>query len=130
MRNRRRVSRAFLVYNRWWEEGVWAGGQGWFSREGRRLILDENERPMVAVHVCWNDNEADIVVSVLRDGGIEARVNSEVPHNVLPITANGLAKVEVLVREGEAEEARGLLATYEERGSEGIGNGTAGEAEG
>lgn len=78
------------------------------------MILDENERPMVSVHVCWNDNVADIVVTVLENRGIDARANSEVPHSVLPITADGLAKVEVLVREDDAEEARDILAAYED----------------
>lgn len=79
-------------------------------QEGRTLILDQNGRPMATVHVCWSDSEADIVVSVLRAYGIEAITNSEVPHSVLPFTANGLGKVTVLVTEDLAAEAGQILA--------------------
>ncbi len=74
------------------------------------MILDQNGRPMAPVHVCWSDSEAEIVVSVLRDYGIEALINSEVPHSVLPFTANGLGKVTVLVAEDVAAEASRILA--------------------
>lgn len=84
-----------------------------FQREDSRLILDHNERPMVCVHECWNDNEADVVVSVLRAYGIEALANSEVPHSIMPLTANGLGKVSVLVGEETAVEARKILASFE-----------------
>ena len=76
------------------------------------MILDANERPLVPIHVCWSDDEANIVVSVLRDGGIESRTNSEVPHNVLPITTAGLGKVEVLVEQEFAEEARRVIEEH------------------
>lgn len=82
------------------------------------VILDENERPMVPIHECWSDSEGTIVVSVLREQGVEARLNSEVPHTVMPLTAAGLGKVEVLVSEGDAERAREILEEYE-GGSEG-----------
>lgn len=83
------------------------------------MILDENERPMIAVHECWSDDEANIIVSVLRDGGIDAIVNSEVPHNVLPIKTAGLGKVNVLVREVEIEQARKIIADHIESAKEG-----------
>ena len=77
------------------------------------MLLDEHQRPFVAVHVCWSDHEAEVVTSVLREYGIEARVNSEVPHSVLPVTADGLGKVEVLVRQPGADESRAILARYD-----------------
>jgi hypothetical protein len=73
---------------------------------------------MVPIHECWSDSEGTIVVSVLREQGVEARLNSEVPHTVMPLTAAGLGKVEVLVSEGDAERAREILEEYE-GGSEG-----------
>ena len=78
------------------------------------MILDENQRPMVSVYVCWNDHEADIVISVLREQGIEAQANSEVPHAVLPVTADGLGQVDVLVVEDLAGAARRIIQEYRE----------------
>lgn len=76
------------------------------------MILDENEKPMVAAHVCWNDNEATIIQSVLRDGGVESQLNSEVPHSVLPIKTASLGKVEVLVRQEDLPRAKEVLASH------------------
>lgn len=82
------------------------------------MILDENEQPLVPVHVCWNDEEGNVILSVLRDGGIEGRLNSEVPHSVLPIETGELGKVQVLVREREAETAKEVIAEHLEKDSE------------
>ena len=82
------------------------------------VILDENQRPMVAVHECWSDSEGAVVVSVLREHGVDAQLNSEVPHSVMPLIADGLGKVEVLVCEDDAERARDALKEYEEAGEE------------
>jgi hypothetical protein len=71
---------------------------------------------MVPIHECWSDSEGVIVVSVLREQGVEARLNSEVPHTVMPLTAAGLGKVEVLVSEDDADRAREILKNYEEAG--------------
>ena len=73
-------------------------------------FLDENGRPLVEVFTCWNDSEADIVISLLGAHDIQAMANSEVPHSVLPLTMDGLGKIQVLVAEADAEEARTLLA--------------------
>ena len=82
----------------------------------------ENERPVVAVHECYNDGEAEVVIALLRDHGIEAIANSEVPHSVLPITADGLGKVLVLVDSDIAEKARDIISqsvdTAEQSGKE------------
>lgn len=76
------------------------------------MILDENERPMVAVHECYSDEEAEVILSVLRDGGIEGCLNSDVPHSVLPIDGGGLGRVEVLVSEDDADEARQVIEEH------------------
>lgn len=74
------------------------------------MILDEKGHPMAPVHVCWGDGEAQVVASYLQAHGIEAVINSEVPHSVLPITADGLGEVRVLVPESEREAALECLA--------------------
>ena len=70
----------------------------------------------MSLHECYDDGEAEVVIALLRDRGIEGFANSEVPHSVLPITANGLGKVTVLVDEDLAEEAQSIIA--EQRGPE------------
>ncbi len=75
------------------------------------------EQPgMVTVHSCWTDSEAAILVSVLRDHGIEAEVNSRVPHSVLPLTVDGLGEIQVMVAKDRAEEALELLEEQEAAG--------------
>ena len=76
------------------------------------MILDDEGRPMIPVYVCWNDHEAELVASVLREYSIVSRLNSEVPHSIWPITADGLGKVEVLVREGHAHRAGEILQDH------------------
>ena len=83
---------------------------------------EEHATVTVPIHVCWNDSEAQIVISILRENGIEAFSNSEVPHSVLPVTADGLGKVEVMVEEHEADKARQLLKDYQNSAKEGEDN--------
>lgn len=74
------------------------------------MILDEDGRPMVSVHQCWTDGEAEVLLSVLREHNIEGRANSEVPHNIMPLTVDGLGKIDIYVPEDDAEAARAALA--------------------
>lgn len=75
----------------------------------------ERERPVVTVHECYNDGEAEVVIALLRDHGIEGIANSEVPHSVLPVTADGLGKVRVLVDEDVAEKARNIISKSQDK---------------
>ena len=73
------------------------------------MILDSDGRPMIAVHTCWNDAEAEIVIGFLRVHDIEARANSEIPHSILPLTTDGLGEIQVLVSEEDAALAREII---------------------
>ena len=86
------------------------------EQKGVRVSEQERERRVVPVHECYDDGEAEVVIALLRDHGIEGYANSEVPHSVLPITADGLGKVTVLVDQDFAEKARSIIA--EQRGPE------------
>lgn len=88
------------------------------------MFLDNDGHPLAPVHQCWNDSEAEVVIALLRAHGIEARANSEVPHAILPIIADGLGEVAVLVREEDRETAEQLLA------EEGLAGTDAGGAPG
>jgi hypothetical protein len=63
----------------------------------------------LTVFECWDDGEADVVISYLATHGIEAYANSEVPHSVLPVTVDGLGKVQVVVDAASADQARRLI---------------------
>lgn len=73
------------------------------------MIFDEDGHPMMTVHRCWNDIEAEVIIGLLRAHDIEASANSEVPHSVLPIIADGLGEVSVLVRQDDATRAREII---------------------
>lgn len=75
----------------------------------------EGGRPVVPVHECYDDGEAEVVIALLREYGIEGIANSEVPHSVLPVTADGLGKVRVLVDEDVAEKARDIISKSQEK---------------
>ena len=87
-------------------------------REGNEMSGEQPREPVVMepVYECWNDQEAAIVISVLGAYGIEATANSEIPHSVLPITADGLGRVQVLVDAKRLQEAKNVLAERETAG--------------
>lgn len=62
------------------------------------------------VHTCWGDQEAAIIVSLLNSNGIAAVRNSEVPHDVYPLTVDGLGAVEIRVPAEDADRAREIIA--------------------
>jgi hypothetical protein len=80
------------------------------------MVLDEDGRPLVAVLVCQGESEAQVAASYLRACGLSVRLNSALPKSVLPVEVNGLGQTEVLVREGDVEEARGYLAEADSDG--------------
>ena len=65
------------------------------------------------VHECWSDGEAGIIVSFLAAHGIRALIRTEVPHSVLPVTVDGLGKVQIYVARSDAARARDLLQSVE-----------------
>ena len=77
------------------------------------MSSEEKERSVVPVHICHSDTEAQVIIALLRGRGIESFANSEVPHSVLPVTADGLGEVQVLVDEDIAEQAREIIASSE-----------------
>ena len=98
-------------------------------QEGNEMSGEQPREPvlMEPVYECWNDEEAAIVISVLGAYGIEARANSEIPHSVLPITADGLGRVEVLVDAKRLQEAKKVLADRETAGRLADGEEVAGD---
>jgi hypothetical protein len=74
--------------------------------------MDDSQNSLVPVHVCYSDGEADVVMAFLRANEIDAVSSSRIDHSVFPVTADGLAEVQVSVAVESAEAARALLAEY------------------
>jgi hypothetical protein len=82
------------------------------------VMPEDQGRPIVAVHECYSDGEAEVVAGVLRGEGIEPIVHSDPPHSVLPVTAGRFGRVRVYVEEDVAERARELLALHRTDGGD------------
>jgi hypothetical protein len=79
-------------------------------------MTDEvSKRPVVPVHVCADDAEAEVVVALLRGRNIEAFPNSELPSSVFPV-AGPLGEVTIYVDEANRDSA--ILAIEESLGDE------------
>lgn len=76
------------------------------------MRMDDSQSSLAPVHVCYSDGEADVVIAFLKANEIDAVSSSRIDHSVFPITADGLAEVQVLVAAESAEAARALLAEY------------------
>jgi hypothetical protein len=60
----------------------------------------------------WSDTEAELIVGLLRSHGIYAWTASDVPHNLYPLTVDGLGEVRIMVSSDDVEEGAALLAEY------------------
>ncbi len=56
--------------------------------------------------------QANLLAGFLAGEGIRVKFRTHVPHSVYPITVNGLAEVQIMVRAEELERAEGALAAY------------------
>ncbi len=55
---------------------------------------------------CISDIEADLIVQLLEENGIESFVDTNIPHSVWPVSADAL----VMVREIDYEKAKKVLS--------------------
>ena len=69
------------------------------------MSQQEEHHGLVSIHACGNDEEANVVVSFLAENGIEAHLESDLPHSVLPVSGD----CEVYCHEDDAEEATRLI---------------------
>lgn len=63
------------------------------------------ERPVVAVHYCVDNSEADVILALLRDRGIEGFTNAPASHDMLPVSVGALGEVQIYVDQKNAERA-------------------------
>jgi ribonuclease III len=67
---------------------------------------------LVVIFRTHSDVEASIVRSLLEANGVPSVVTSDVPHNIFPLTVNGLGEVRISVREEDADEARRVIDSH------------------
>ena len=60
----------------------------------------------------WNDSEAELVRGILESYGIPCRISSDIPHQVVPLTVDGLGEIRLEIPPEAAEEARRILQDY------------------
>ena len=69
-------------------------------------MTDQNDHGLTMVHECDDDDEANIVIGFLQSNGIEARIDSDLPHAILPVEGDS----KIYVNHEDAEKAKKLLA--------------------
>jgi len=67
----------------------------------------------------WNDSEAELVRGILESYGIPCRISSDIPHQVVPLTVNGLGEIRLEIPSEAAEEARRILQEHLSAGATG-----------
>jgi hypothetical protein len=76
-------------------------------------LREEPNEPLVEIFASEQESEAMVVRSLIESAGIEVlTTNFDAPQDVLP----GVGGVKLLVREDRAEEARAVLASYQNKG--------------
>jgi hypothetical protein len=76
-------------------------------------MTTHNEDPLVPVHSCWGDSDADIVVSFLHSRGIYAEASPQGPRSAFPFSVDGLGEIQILVEQSAVDGARSALAERE-----------------
>jgi hypothetical protein len=64
----------------------------------------------VTVYRTWDESMADMAIGLLRAEGINAWKVADVPRSIYPVNVDGLGEIEIVVPEGEAQDALDILA--------------------
>jgi ribonuclease-3 len=64
---------------------------------------------LIVIFRTHSDVEASIVRGLLEANGVPSVITSDVPHNIFPLTVNGLGEVRLSVREDDADDARRII---------------------
>jgi hypothetical protein len=65
----------------------------------------EEHHGLVSVQACASDEEASIIIAFLSENGITAKLETDLPHSILPVSDD----CEVYVHEDDAAEAIRLI---------------------
>jgi ribonuclease-3 len=64
---------------------------------------------LIVIFRTQSDVEASIVRGLLEANGVPSVIASDVPHNIFPLSVNGLGEVRISVRDEDADEARRII---------------------
>jgi ribonuclease III len=64
---------------------------------------------LIVIFRTHSDVEASIVRGLLEANGVPSVITSDVPHNIFPLTVNGLGEVRLSVRKDDADDARRII---------------------
>jgi ribonuclease III len=64
---------------------------------------------LIVIFRTHSDVEASIVRGLLEANGVPSVITSDMPHNIFPLTVNGLGEVRISVRQDDADEARRII---------------------
>ncbi|MCD6521612.1 DUF2007 domain-containing protein [Candidatus Calescamantes bacterium] len=67
----------------------------------------------VKVYTAKDEFEANLIKGLLESEGIPCNLITQVPHSVYPFTVDGLAEVQIMVREEDADRAREIIESKE-----------------
>ena len=81
-------------------------------------MKDKKENKLVELISVQGEIEENMVVSLLESEGIDTLVKSGRAGGALPISVDGMGRVRIYVREGEAERARKVLEEHHDDGQE------------
>ncbi|MBD3178327.1 MAG: hypothetical protein GF417_01270 [Candidatus Latescibacteria bacterium] len=79
-------------------------------------MKDKKENKLVELISVQGEIEENMVVSLLESEGIDTLVKSGRAGGALPISVDGMGRVRIYVREGEAERARKVLEEHHDDG--------------
>lgn len=74
------------------------------------------EHELEMVYACKDDEEAEIIIGFLNSHGIEANIDSDMPHIAFPVEDDS----KIYVNSEDAEQARELLASRNAEGAESL----------
>lgn len=79
--------------------------------EPARQLRDEETALLTVV---YNDVEANLIRTLLKEAGIDCLLITQVPHSIYPFTIDGLGETKIRVLASELENAKALLAETQE----------------
>ena len=73
------------------------------------METDHENHELTPIYVCEDDEEAEIIIGYLKANDIDAMIDSNMPHSMLPVENDS----RVVVNSDDAEAAKKLLAERE-----------------
>lgn len=70
----------------------------------------DNDLELVEAHKVWGPAEMEVIKTMLNSHGIFCMTRGQVLQSILPLSANGMGEIKILVPKKDAELAKKLIA--------------------